>query len=255
MRIPIAALILYLLLPMVVGAWEDEPVDGTNSSSLEVRIVDAGLDPGHSQHDVGTEGGGLAEYQLTLKVATRVKQMLEEAGLAVALSRQDKEPLTDFSDPDPTEAVRLEQEARIEAVGNATLYVSIHFNGHPNRTYRGMEVYYNADNYGEESLALAKAIHGRLLASVEDAGYDLPDRGVKEDLTVGKPYAHFFSLRGPMPSVLVEPMFLTNPTEAALLRDEAVIEAIARGISDGIIEYLRPDPDDVVTSKVMGDER
>src|SRR5450759_4645476 len=103
----------------------------------------------------------------------------------------------------------------IEVDGNANFYVSIHFNGYGDPRVRGLEVYYNEENHGAESRALAKSIQGELLAQVREAGYPLFDRGVKEDLAAGKPYRHFFSLRGGRPSVLVESMFLTNPYEAS----------------------------------------
>jgi N-acetylmuramoyl-L-alanine amidase len=201
-------------------------------------VVDVGLDPGHSNADVGASGGGLRECDLTLEVATRVKALLEEEGLSVSMSRTDNLPLTDFSDPDPTEQIRLEQEARVAAVGKTRVFVSIHFNGFGNPSVRGAECYYNGDNEGEPSQRLAKGIQNKLLAEVTSAGYDLPDRGVKEDLSAGKPYGHFFSLSGGMPSVLVEAMFLTNPHEAFLLGDESIREAVARGIAEGIWQQL-----------------
>ena len=64
------------------------------------------------------------------------------------------------------------------------------------------------------------------------------DRGVKEDLSAGKPYGHFFSLRGPMPSALVEGLFLSNPAEAALLRQDSTLAALARGYAAGIGAYF-----------------
>src|SRR5690348_17756712 len=52
--------------------------------------------------------------------------------------------------------------------------------------------------------SLADALQRHVLAELRATGYDALDRGVKEDLAAGKPYGHFFSLRGPMPSALVE---------------------------------------------------
>ncbi len=236
--------LLLLLSSLPALAWEEEPTEGPESPLVaegpEPPLVDIGLDPGHSRYDVGAVGGGLKEYRLTLAVAVRVKQLLEEEGLTVTLSRQDDQPLTDFSSGDPVENVRLEQEARIAAVGRTRVYVSVHFNGLNDPRARGAEVYYNHDNYGEESRLLAQSIQDRLVGEVGASGYDLPDRGVKEDLAAGKPYGHFFSLRGPAPSVLVESMFLSNPHEAFLLADEGIQEAVARGIAGGIASYLRP---------------
>lgn len=227
---------IILVLVSFIPVWAaDETWD-----TLPEPAIDVGLDPGHSIADVGAVGGGLKEYEITLPIALRVKELLEEQGLKVALSRQDEHPLTDFFEPDPIEQTRLEQEARIAAVGKARIYVSIHFNGYGDPRVRGAEVYYNVDNHGEESRLLAETIQSKLISEViNTTGYQLPDRGVKNDLWAGKPYGHFFSLRGDMPSVLVEAMFLTNPYEAFLLKQEETREAAAKGIAAGIVSYLK----------------
>ena len=75
-------------------------------------------------------------------------------------------------------------------------------------------------------------------ALADEVGYASVDRGVKSDLAAGKPYGHFFSLRGPVPSALVENLFLSNATEAALLRDDATLDALADGCAQGVLEYL-----------------
>src|SRR5215211_563903 len=74
-------------------------------------LVDVGLDPGHSDADVGAAGGGLREVDLTLALARRIRPLLEAQGLRVALSRTDNRPLTAMSHPDFTTQTRLEQEA------------------------------------------------------------------------------------------------------------------------------------------------
>ena len=81
-------------------------------------------------------------------------------------------------------------------------------------------------------------MHSELLRALRDVGYTSVDRGVKEDLAAGKPYGHFFSLRGPFPSILVESLFLSNPSEAAALHQDTILDAIADGISSGIAQYL-----------------
>ncbi len=232
MKSVLFSLLMLLMFPAVVLA------DGEDPASGSTLPVDVGLDPGHSMADIGAVGSGLREDYLTLDVALRVEKLLQDRGLTVALSRRDDNSLTDFSAPDPTDAIRLEQEARIAAVGDAKLYISIHFNGYSDPRVRGAETYYNGDNHGMESRALAEAIQGRLLGNVRAAGYPLTNRGAKEDLAAGKPYGHFFSLRGAMPSVLVESMFLTDPYEASQLTDESIREAIAQGIAEGISDYL-----------------
>lgn len=199
--------------------------------------ADVGLDPGHSRVDVGTSGAGVGEYQHTLDVALRLKPLLEGAGLRVALTRTEHVPLSAMSHRDPTERIRIEQAARIAAVGNARIYVSIHFNGGP-ASIRGTETYYNPDNYGDESRRLAEAIQRHTIDELHLAGYATLDRGAKSDLTAGKPYGHFFMLRGNFPSACGESLFLSNPTEGALLLQEETRQAVAFGYAGGIVEYF-----------------
>ncbi len=197
---------------------------------LTGQPVDVALDPGHSRADIGAAAGGLREYRLTLDLAERVRSRLEAAGRSVRLTREDELPLTELLAPGATDDIRLEQEARIEAGMPARIYVSLHFNGGP-VPLRGTETYFNLDR--GDDWPLADALQRNVVASVGSL-----DRGVRSDLLVGKPYGHFFSLRGPVPSALVENLFLSNPQDAALLRDDATLDLLAEGVAQGILEYL-----------------
>ena len=198
--------------------------------------VDVGLDPGHSRVDVGASGGGFGEYQHTLDIAQRIRPMLENAGLTVTLTRTDHEPLTAMSHPNVDTRTQIEQSARIAAAGNARIYVSIHFNGGP-PSLRGTETYFNGET-APDSRRLAMALQRSVVAELAEYGYATADRGAKDDLLAGKPYGHCFSLRGPMPSALVEGLFLSNPTEAQLLLQEDARQALAKGYVGGIVAYF-----------------
>jgi N-acetylmuramoyl-L-alanine amidase len=200
--------------------------------------ADIGLDPGHSYVDVGAVGGGLREFEVNLDTAFRVKALLEARRYSVNLSRSAHSPVSAMNHPDPTERIRIEQEARIASVGRVRCYVSINFNGLGNPRLSGTETYYNPDNFGEQSYRLAEVLQRHMVSVLWEAGYQALDRGVKSDLLAGKPYGHFFSLRGPQPSATVEGLFLTNPNDAdALWRDE-IRQAIAEGYSRGISDFL-----------------
>jgi len=211
----------------VPGAWANQ--DGFDA--------DVGLDPGHSRFDVGASGAGVGEYQHTLDIAQRIKPLLEQAGLRVNVSRTDHEPISAMARTSGDERTRIEQAARIAAVGNVRIYVSIHFNGGP-PSLRGTETYYNGENAGPDSRRLAESLQRYVVAALNDFGYATADRGAKEDLLAGKPYGHFFSLRGGMPSALVEGLFLSNPTEGQLLLQEDLRQALARGYVGGIVAYF-----------------
>ncbi len=209
-----------------------------------LQPVDVALDPGHSRADVGAVGSGLREYQLTLDLARRVRARLEDAHLSVRLTRDDDLPLTASTNPNATDQIQAEQEARIAAGGPARIYVSLHFNGGPT-TLRGTETYFNPErtpDAGSSDRTLAALLQQHVVAALaEEVGYDSLDRGVKSDLAAGKSYGHFFGLRGPVPSALVENLFLSNANEAALLRDDATLDALADGCAQGIFEYLAAD--------------
>ena len=229
-----AAVALFLVLSAVIAPGPANP----RSALAQADLVDVALDPGHSTWDVGATGAGLAEYQLTLDTAQRVRARLEEWGYSVRLTRTDNGRVAPVVPRDVIEATRVEQEARIAAASPASIFVSIHFNAHPVASLRGTETYFNGDNRRAESVVLGTLIHTELLGSLREIGYPTVDRGLKEDLAAGKPYGHFFSLRGPFPSVLVESLFLSNPSEAQALRDERTLDAVAEGIARGIRAYL-----------------
>jgi N-acetylmuramoyl-L-alanine amidase len=220
-------------LSLVLAAW-------LLSVVLLTSPVDVALDPGHSVADGGSSSRELTEYHLTLDLAQRVRTRLEAAGTSVRLTREDHAPLTSMLG-DLTERTREEQAARILASSPSRVYVSLHFNGGP-VSLRGTETYFNPDRAPEapeQDYALAQSIHNHVLAALaSEVGYEAVDRGIRNDLTAGKPYGHFFSLRGPSPSVLLEALFLSNPTEAALLREDSTLEALAAGCAQGILEYL-----------------
>ena len=77
-----------------------------------------------------------------------------------------------------------------------------------------------------------------MVAEIRGLGYPTVDRGANDDLKIVKPYGHLFLLRGDLPSVCGEPLFLTNPTEGALMLQEDTRQAVARGYADGIVEYF-----------------
>jgi N-acetylmuramoyl-L-alanine amidase len=206
-----------------------------------VASVDVALDPGHSRADVGAAGYGLREYQLTFDLAQRVKARLEAQHLTVRLTRQDDQPLTPLLNPGADDDIQAEQAARIAAGGPARIFVSLHFNGGPT-ALRGTETYYNLDRAPDAATsdaALANALQQDVISALaNDVGYQAVDRGIKSDLTAGKPYGHFFSLRGPEPSALVENLFLSNPSDATALHDDATLDALADGCSQGILDYF-----------------
>ena len=164
-----------------------------------------------------------------------MRTRLEESGYSVRLTRTDNSSVAPSVPGDSTEAIRVEQEARIKPLppplrsmsrSTSTRIPTAH-SADRDLLQRGQlprreRAPWNADPYA--SLDLLRSAPLRAHGSRRPRGPDSRQA-----------HGHFFSLRGPFPSVLVESLFLSNPLEAELLQQDGVREAIADGIGRGSI--------------------
>jgi N-acetylmuramoyl-L-alanine amidase len=194
------------------------PRTGLDCPQPGARVM---LDPGHGGDDPGAtnDAAGLVERELVLDIARRTKARLEEAGYSAALTRNDN--ATDYANT---------PRGVIANACHAAVYVSIHLNSfgepEPNyaKTFWGIE---------EKDAAFASVMQAALVSRLQP-GTDLGDSGLEVLENGGLMTAR-------MPAVLVEPVFLSNPAEAARLADPAGErrEAIAVAVTDGVDAWLR----------------
>jgi len=177
------------------------------------------LDPGHGGDASGAVGPcGTTEKQVTLQQAGVVKQVLEQAGFRVRLTRDSD------TNPDLYERVRLAYNERADA------FISLHYNATVPATdpqsVRHVATYY-WNPIGEQ---FARAIHPH----VADATA-IPDGGVRQ--------ASFAVCRNPaVPSILIEQDFITVPEgEEAIQRPERQ-RRVAEAILAGLRDWLTPSP-------------
>ena len=220
------------------------------------------IDPGHGGYDPGTESSaGVAEKDLALQIATRLKAALEARGIRAELTRS-----TDVF-------ISLAERTRIANSAGADLFVSIHLNSSPNTETAGIEVYYlnnttdhatirlarmengGGDGYGapdasnlnyiltdlrqnykaSEAASLAKMIDAQTVADLDSGlGMNVNALGAK--------MGPFYVLVGAhMPAVLVECGFMSNPAEAARLESPSYQDLLARGIATSVADYFDAD--------------
>lgn len=218
------------------------------------RVV---LDPGHGGSETGavrSMGNGLimAEKNLNLIIGLRTAQLLRNAGIEVALTRDtDREVNVGRYDlnRDGRVSIADDLQARAEIANQfgADIFVSIHNNGHGNPAQYGTEVYYNAAReHSTHNRALAWYLQQRIVQLVQMAGYPTRDRGIKTDLSAG--HGGYFAVLGPqsrttpspsrMPAALTESLFVSSYYDSPWLAREEVLDAIARGHAEGVIDYL-----------------
>ncbi len=187
------------------------------------------IDAGHGGFDGGASANGLLEKDVNLLVANKLREYVEQGGGVAVMTRKD-----DRSTAEPgTEGLSAKKsdlaarKSLAEQV-KGDVFVSIHMNKFPQTQYRGAQVFYG--NKPQESEKLGKAIQKSLIEVVQD--------GNKR--TAKKTDGGILILKDTkVPSVIVECGFLSNPEEAALLKDENYLQKLAWGIYLGLMEYFR----------------
>jgi N-acetylmuramoyl-L-alanine amidase len=208
------------------AAWQTDSSRGTYGLTLKIRrpprierrplkgrvIV---LDPGHGGSQPGSVGPTrLAEKEPNLKLAVKLKTLLEKEGARVHLTRA-----TDST-------VDLYDRVDFAIAHEAEILLSLHHNalsdGENPFVKHGSGVYY----YQPQSLDLARTLHDYLVR-----GTGLQDNGLYyQNLALCRPTE--------MPAVLIESAFMMYPEEEMLLRDDRFLERTAAGLADGLKEYF-----------------
>jgi N-acetylmuramoyl-L-alanine amidase len=141
-------------------------------------------------------------------------------------------------------------QARVDGANavKADILVAVHFNGIDDPTKKGTQTFYSEGRpFSSKSQDLASLVEASLLRNISATGYQAVDRGATSDSKILGQGSHYYLL-GPesptirraseMPGIIGEPLFVTNPEEAGALRQEKVLDAVARGYLEGIKAYF-----------------
>lgn len=108
----------------------------------EEEIYDVVIDPGHGGEDGGATVGNDSEKQLTMEIANKVKDKLEESGYKVKLTREENQfTEADYFEEYNVTGVDYTGRAVIPQEVHAKYLVSIHINSSTGKYVNGMEVY------------------------------------------------------------------------------------------------------------------
>src|SRR2546425_5524555 len=174
-----------------------------SSGSLTAVVIDAG----HGGHDRGgIPGQRIAEKEMTLDVAQRLRNLLTASGYRVVMTRD-----SDVFVPLPTRV------AIANSYRNA-IFVCIHFNSARRMGAGGIETYF----YSRDSLPLASAVHYFVAGGAPSSNRGVRRRG------------YYVLRKTNIPAVLVECGFLTNPTEAAYAQTASYRQKLAEEIAAGV---------------------
>ncbi len=224
------------------------------SHKYELVVIDAG----HGGHDSGAIGGGKREKDLVLQIAKRLEKQLKKRGHPVYMTRKKDRFL------------KLPQRTKIADKKKAVVFISIHANSVPKKKrhkIQGVETFFlqktrdarsqriaarenksvlKGTNKLSRNVILDSVLSGPKIVQSNKLAIDVQRKimtnlrsrykGVKDG---GVRHAPFWVLVGASrPSILVEVGYISHPKERKRLFMPRYQELIAKGIAEGVDNYL-----------------
>lgn len=226
-KIRITILIVFFLVFGVT--FLNDKKEGVPTVSLPVSGKTVVIDAGHGKPDEGAQSSrGTTEAETNLKIALKLKNLLEQSGSSVILTRSDENAIYDL-DAKTLKQKKISDIHNRVKIGNessADIFVSIHLNKIPQQQYDGWQTFYNAQNQDGQKLAVA--IQNNLNKAIQ-----------KENNRVAKSIDNIYIVKHvEIPTTIVECGFLSNPDEEKKLLEDEYQNRLAWGIYNGIIDYF-----------------
>ena len=184
------------------------------------------VDPGHGGKDPGMTGaGGLEEKGINLEISLKLRDILEKQGFNVVLTRDTDRGLHD-EDASGKKLQDLQRRTELIRKAEPLLTVSIHQNSYSDPDVKGPQVFYFQGS--DEGKSLAEAVQKSLNEKLE----------ITDPRSVKGNSSYYLLKKSPAVTVIAECGFLTNPSEAEKLQDEAYQYKVAEALAEGIEAYL-----------------
>ncbi len=177
------------------------------------------LSAGHGGRDPGAVGNGLRESDMNLAITLACRDYLNThyTGHKLVLPRE-----SDIY-------VSLGARKTLTANSRADLYVSMHNNAASNPAGRGFETFIYSGNVSAQTPGYQKIIHEAVWSFLR--AFPTLNRGTKR-------FNHWVTREMPCPTVLVEYLFVTSPTDAEIAKREGVLQSLGFATAKGIAEAL-----------------
>ena len=199
------------------------------------------LDPGHGGNDSGAVGGGLLEKNINWKIASRVKQILDNTpGITGILTKSEDETL----DKNLDRRIRADRAKN----NNADLLVSFHINSNnSSNKLSGAEVYITHNTKQKRYYEYSNKLGMSILENLRNVGvrsFEYKPKtkvGTPRDVYSDGVVADYYGIISwPMhygiPSVLVEHCFINNPSDRINYLNDSMINKMAEADAKAIID-------------------
>jgi N-acetylmuramoyl-L-alanine amidase len=198
MRPRMSKILILMLGVILLNTQFTQSISAVNSDLTGQKIC---IDPGHGGSDPGATNieYDLSESMINLDVSYALKYLLEDCGAAVVLTRTDDS----YKDNNDRYTFCNNEEA--------TILLSVHTNSVIDPTWDGsMALYFHPD---DDDQILARSIYDVMYPLLKASAPD-PSNFTSFDLDW---FASGVLLKSDMPAAMLEPLFMSNPAEAALL--------------------------------------
>jgi N-acetylmuramoyl-L-alanine amidase len=177
--------------------------------SLAGRIVV--LDPGHGGHDLGAVAHGVVESEVVLDIARRIEGRLSAHGVTVVYTRSHA------ASPGDDEA-----RAQLANEQQADVVLSLHCDTAEQRDASGVATFF----FGQQRFGAWSAVGEQLADLIQR------ETVARTGLTDCRTHARAWTLlqHTRMPAVRIETGYVSNPHDAALLREPGFRDDIAEGV-------------------------
>ena len=186
------------------------------------------VDAGHGIPDGGAVGiTGSIEQEINLDIALKLQEVLEAKNINVVMTRTDEYGLWDNENSTIREKKVSDMNNRLKIMkeSDSQLFVSIHMNSFPNHSATGLRIFY-APNHPE-----IKPLAENIQVRIRDI------TGAKTTVVKSADKTLFLMKNPPIPAILVECGFLSNPKDEQNLKSEDYQARLAWAIADAIEKY------------------
>lgn len=199
------------------------PVMGIDMAPVRLKHIPSAP---HGAPDGGAVGpGGTQEKDVNLDIVLKLREIMENRGMRVILTRSDDNGIYDSSADSIREKKISDMHNRLNIINGsgADLFISIHMNAFTKQSTHGLHVFYSRNH--PEAEVTARAITERVSALTGASAHEV--KAASDTL---------YLMKNPKPpAILVECGFITNPEEEKLLRTDEYCAKIAYAIADAVM--------------------
>lgn len=186
------------------------------------------VDAGHGIPDGGTVGtGGTIEHEINLAIATKLTEVLEGKNIDVTMTRSSESGIWTEKSTTIREKKVEDMHNRLDIIkkSDADVFISIHMNSYPDKSTQGLRIFYS------QKFADIKPLAENIQVRMADV------TGAKTTIVKAAEKSLFLMKNTPIPAILVECGFLSNPQEEVKLNSEDYQARLAWAIADSIEKY------------------